>query len=149
MEWWIWFVLGFGLLASEVVVAGTFVLLFFGLGAMTVGALALAGVAGPLWGQLGLFGLVSAASFAMFRRRLIAGMKPAHELEHSLADVVGGTVVVDEDIPPGGRGKAQYRGAPWSAENGGRVALAKGQRAKVLGVDGLTLRVCAEEVNGR
>lgn len=149
MEWWIWLVLGMGLLASEVVVAGTFVLLFFGLGALAVGVLALAGVAGPLWGQLGLFGLVSAASFAMFRRRLIEGMKPAHELEHSLADVVGGTAFVDADIPPGGRGQAQYRGAPWAAENTGRTALSKGQRARVLGVDGLTLRICAEESHGR
>ncbi|MBI3298207.1 MAG: NfeD family protein [Elusimicrobia bacterium] len=144
MDWWIWLVVGLGLLGAEVVLPGGFFLMFFGFGAIVVGLLAFPGLAGPLWAQLGLFALISAGSLMLLRRRMIESMKPAAGTDEKLADLVGAAVVVSADAPPHGRGTADYRGAPWSIFNAGDAPLAKGQRAKVLGVDGLTLRVTKE-----
>ena len=144
MDWWIWLVLGLGLLGAEVVTPGGFDLMFFGLGGVAVGLLAAAGLGGPLWAQVGLFAAVSAGSLALFRRRLLEGFKVPHAMEESLADLVGGSVVLTEDAAPHGRGRAEFRGAPWAILNADGTPLSKGQRAKVLGVEGLTLKVTKE-----
>lgn len=144
MTWWIWLVVGLGLMALEVVTPGGFVLLFFGLGAAVVGLLAAPGLLTPLWAQVGLFAAVSAGSLALFRRRLLESMKTPVGLEEKLADLTGAVVVLTEDAPAHGRGKAEHRGAPWAVHNVSDAPLAKGSRARVLGVDGLTLRVTKE-----
>ena len=59
MEWWLWVVLGFGLLGCELLNPGGFFFLFFGLGAIVVGALAGLGVATEAWVQWLLFTVVS------------------------------------------------------------------------------------------
>lgn len=144
MEWWIWLVIGFGLMALEVVTPGGFILLFFGLGAAVVGLLAAPGLAGPLWAQLLIFSVVSAASLAMFRQRMLESMKTTHGMDEKLADLAGAVVLLTEDAPAHGRGRAEYRGAPWAVQNVGDSPLSKGARARVLGVDGLTLRITKE-----
>ncbi|TPW19602.1 MAG: hypothetical protein FD126_2525 [Elusimicrobia bacterium] len=144
MEWWIWLVIGFGLMGLEVVTPGGFILLFFGLGASVVGLLAAPGLAGPLWAQLLIFSAVSAGSLAMFRQRMLESMKSTHGMDEKLADLAGAVVLLTEDAPAHGRGRAEYRGAPWAVQNISDSPLAKGARARVLGVDGLTLRITKE-----
>ncbi len=144
MDWWIWLVLGLGLLGAEVVIPGGFVMMFFGLGGVAVGLLSAAGFGGPLWAQVGLFAAVSSGALALFRRRLLEGFKVPHAMDESLGDLAGAAVVIAEDLPPHGRGRSEFRGASWSILNMGDSTLAKGQRAKVLGVDGLTLKVTKE-----
>lgn len=144
MEWWIWLVIGFGLMGFEVVTPGGFILLFFGLGAAVVGLLAAPGWAGPMWSQLLIFSAVSAGSLAMFRSRMLESMKPSHGADEKLADLVGAVILLTEDAPSHGRGRAEYRGAPWAVQNVSDSPLAKGARARVLGVDGLTLRITKE-----
>jgi membrane protein implicated in regulation of membrane protease activity len=56
----------------------------------------------------------------------------------------GETAVVTEDVPPGGVGKAEMRGATWSARSTGDELLAKGRRCRVERVEGLTLWLRAE-----
>lgn len=144
MEWWIWLVIGFGLMGLEVVTPGGFILLFFGLGAAIVGLLAAPGLAGPLWAQLLIFSAVSAGSLAMFRKRMLESLKSGHGMDEKLADLAGAVVLLTEDAPAHSRGRAEYRGAPWTVQNVGDSPLAKGARARVLGVDGLTLRITKE-----
>jgi membrane protein implicated in regulation of membrane protease activity len=91
-----------------------------------------------------VFSGVSAGSLALFRGRMLEAMKTPIGMEDKLADLVGAVVVLSEDAPAHGRGRAEYRGAPWSVHNAGDAPLAKGARARVLGVDGLTLRVTKE-----
>lgn len=144
MDWWIWLVGGFALLSAEVVTPGGFVLMFFGLGGIAAGLMTAAGFGGPLWTQVGLFAAVSAGSLALFRRRLLEGFKVPHAVEESLADLVGGAVVLTEDAGPHGRSRAEFRGASWAVLNTGEASLFKGQRARVVGVDGLTLKIAKE-----
>ncbi|TBR17066.1 NfeD family protein [bacterium] len=144
MEWWIWIVAGLGMMGLEVVTPGGFILLFFGLGAAAVGLLAAPGLLGPLWAQLLVFSAVSAGSLGMFRRRMLESMKTPIGMDEKLADLAGAVVTLTEDAPSHGRGRAEYRGAPWAVHNVSDSPLGKGARARVLGVDGLTLRVTKE-----
>lgn len=144
MDWWIWLVAGLGLMGLEVVTPGGFILLFFGLGACAVGLLAAPGLAGPLWSQLLIFTAVSAGSLGFFRKRMLESMRVPIGMDEKLADLSGAVVTLTEDAPAHGRGRAEYRGAPWTVHNAGDAPLAKGARARVLGVDGLTLRVTKE-----
>jgi membrane protein implicated in regulation of membrane protease activity len=57
---------------------------------------------------------------------------------------VGEVVTVADEVAPGARGRAQYRGSDWNIQNVGESAIAAGGGAKVVEVDGLTLKVVAE-----
>ena len=48
MGWWIWILVGLGLLAVEVIVPGGIILLFFGAAAIVVGAFVWLGIGGPV-----------------------------------------------------------------------------------------------------
>ena len=75
IQWWHWLVLGLILAVAELLTAGGFYILFFGIGAMVVGLLASAGAAGPLWMQMLLFSGISLAALAMFRGRLLRAVQ--------------------------------------------------------------------------
>ena len=50
--WWHWLVLGLLLVLAELAASGGFYIIFFGIGALVVGLLASAGLAGPVWMQI-------------------------------------------------------------------------------------------------
>ena len=71
MLWWHWLLLGLVLTALEMAASGGFYIVFFGVAAIIVALLALAGVAGPLWFQLLLFSALSVASLMFFRNPIM------------------------------------------------------------------------------
>jgi membrane protein implicated in regulation of membrane protease activity len=135
MSWWGWVLLGIALLVVEMAAPGGLFALFFGIGAIAVGALAGLGIGGPAWLQWGLFAVLSVSLLAVFRRRL-RGKLGAPGLR---AELAGEVATLLTDVPPGGVGKAELRGTPWEARAAGGGALARGQRCRVERVDGLTL----------
>jgi hypothetical protein len=141
--WWIWILLGLGLLVVEVVTPGGFYVLFFGVGALVVGVLAGLGAAGPDWMQWLLFSVVSVVSLLLLRGRLLKRMEVRSELP-PLDTLEGEIAVPAEDLAPGAIGKAELRGTAWTAQNVGDRPLAHGQRARVVRVDGLMLKLRAE-----
>jgi hypothetical protein len=142
MAWWIWVLGGLVLLLGEVATPGGFFIIFFGAGAILVGALKALGWSGPGWAEWLVFTVLSVASLALFREPLMrrfnlkAG-KPVDQL-------AGERALVTEDVTPGGVGKAEMRGATWTARTSGEVALARGQRCLVERVEGLTIWLRAE-----
>src|SRR5262245_42125262 len=142
MVWWLWVLLGLGLLAFEMATPGGFFALFFGVSALVVGVLAGAGAGGPPWMQWLLFSLVSVVALLTLRRPLQARLDPGGG--RSVDSLVASTAVALEELAAGGTGKVELRGSAWSARNQGDRALAKGQRCRVEKVDGLTLWVRAE-----
>jgi membrane protein implicated in regulation of membrane protease activity len=144
MSWWLWAFLGIFLLGGEMVTPGGFYMLFFGIGALLVGALVGLDVIHSEWMSWLLFSGFSIGSLVVLRpplRRLMAtdrsGVSPV--------DTMGGeTAIVLEDIPPDGRGKAECRGSTWNAHNLGDKPLIKGQRSLVDHVDGITLWIKPE-----
>jgi membrane protein implicated in regulation of membrane protease activity len=142
MAWWIWVLGGLVLLLAEVLTPGGFFVIFFGAGAILVGVLRGLGWNGPAWAEWLVFTVLSLASLALFReplmRRFSLGKsKPVDQL-------TGERALVTEDVAPGGVGKAEMRGASWTARTSGTVALARGQRCLVERVEGLTIWLRAE-----
>jgi membrane protein implicated in regulation of membrane protease activity len=143
MAWWGWIAVGALLLAAEMFwIDAEFYLVFLGLSALAVGALALAGATGPVWAQWLIFALLAAATLALFRGRLHARISRGAVGRPD--GVAGETVVASERIGPGGRGRAELRGVPWMVHNDGDAPLEVGARARVERADGLVLHVRAE-----
>jgi len=143
MDWWVWVLVGLGLLGLEILTPGGFYVLFFGAGALLVGMLAAFGVAGPPWLQWLLFSVFSTLSLVLFRGRLVAWSR-AGETAPAMDTLVGEIAMPLEDLLPGSLGKVELRGTSWTARNVDERPLVKGQRSRVTRVDGLTLAIRAE-----
>ena len=143
MDWWMWALLGLILAAGELATAADFYLLFLGVSAFLVAALAGLGVANSLWVQLALYG-----AFAILLLGWVRGMVSARvrlrEPAGPVDSLVGQRTTAVGAIAAGGEGKVELRGANWNARNAGERALADGDRAVVERVDGLMLWVRPE-----
>ncbi len=137
MAWWLWVLVGFGLLVVETITPGGFFFAFFGLGALLVGVLAALGWAGPDWTEWLLFSVLSVAGILFFRRPLMRRFNMTNG--KGVDNLVGETAVALEDIAPGGVGKAEMRGSAWTARSAAPAALVRGQRCRVERIEGLTL----------
>jgi len=140
MAWWIWMLLGFVLLLTELMTPGGLYLLFFGAGAILVGLLGSLELSGPPWAQWLLFSIVSVATLVILRRPLLRKLRPRHPVQ-TVDSLVGEAALTLEDIAVGGIGKAELRGSSWSARNVGTTPLIRGQRCLVESIDELTLGI--------
>lgn len=141
MSWYLWLLLGLALTALELVSAGGFYLVFFGVSALLVGTLQLVGVVGPVWLQWFLFTVVAFVALLLFRNPLVRALKPATA---PVDQIVGNVAIPVDDIPIGEVGRAELRGTGWAARNVHHAPLAKGQRCRVQRVDGLMLFLVPE-----
>jgi hypothetical protein len=144
MSWWIWILLGLGLLTLEILTPGGFFVLFFGLSALVVGAAVALGTGGPAWLQWLLFSVLSIGSVFLFRRRLVALLKAREGGTVGVETLVGEVATLVDDLAPGGVGRAELRGTVWSVRSEEPRLLPRGQRCRVQRVEGLTLWVKAE-----
>jgi inner membrane protein len=145
MHWWQWLVVGLILIALEMAASGGFYVVFFGIAALAIGGLHLFGLAGPAWFQFLLFSVIAVASLALFRSRLMKWLqldKPGREVD----SLVGEIATPLDDIVPGAVGRAELRGTVWSARNSSAMAIIRGQRCRVVRVDGLMIFLEAEGV---
>ncbi len=144
MAWWLWILLGLALLAAEMMTPGGFFVLFFGVAALLVGALASIGATGSGAVQWLLFSALSIGSLLLFRRRLLERFTPPATGFGDIDSLRNEVAVPNEDLAPGAIGKAELRGTPWTVKNVGDEPLRAGQRCRVAGKDGLTLFVRGE-----
>jgi inner membrane protein len=142
MDWWLWLLIGLALLAVELFTPGGFYVVFFGVGALVVGLLVGLGAGGAPWVQWLVFSATSVASLLLFRGRLLARMRGGTP-DVPMDTLVGELAMPIEDLAPGAVGKAELRGTSWTAQNADDRLLAKGQRCRVVRVDGLTLLIRA------
>jgi len=149
MVWWHWLVIGFVLAAAELSAPGSFYLLFLGISGIIVGAMvsAMDGIGVPLatWGQVLCFCVISFALLVGFRGRIQRRLlrKPASAEPPQAAEMTGEIAIPVDDIAPGQAGRVELRGTTWTArsESG---AVSRGQRCRVVRVEGLTLWIRAE-----
>ena len=141
MGWWIWILIGLGLLAVEVIVPGGIILLFFGAAAIVVGTFVWLGIGGPVWLQWAMFSALSVASLLTLRGPILRKINAADDEAEYVDTLVGMAVVASEDIVPGAEGKAELRGTSWGAQNVGTEPLARGEDGVVERVDGLKLYI--------
>jgi inner membrane protein len=142
MLWWMWLAGGLALMVAELVTPSGFFIMFFGLGALTVGVLAGLGVAGATWVQWLLFTLLSLGYLLLFRGKLQERVQaPPPPRVDSL---VGVLAVPEGSIEPGAVGRVEVRGSSWSARNVASAPIGRGERCTVVSVDGLLLTVRPE-----
>ena len=95
----------------------------------------------PAWFEWLMFSIGSVVMLLFFRKRLIQLWQPGAS---DIDSLVGETALPLETIRPGAIGRAELRGTVWSARNAHDGELARGQRARVQRVDGLTLYLVPE-----
>ena len=139
MSWWMWVLLGVVLLAVEIVTPGGLFALFFGASAILVGGLVALGVEAR-WLQWLLFAGLGVVLVVALRRRL----RSRGSGDPAVDGLVGELAIPQEDIAPGATGRADLRGAPWTAINDGGTALRGGQRCRVSRAQNLTIFIRPE-----
>jgi len=139
MTWWLWILLGVGLLVVEILTPGGLFALFFGVSALVVGGLAALGL-GPAWVQWLAFAAVGVLLLAALRSRVSSLLRR----EPPVGALVGELAVPAEDLAPGATGRAELRGSPWTATNASGVALSRGQRCRVVRVEELVIFIQPE-----
>jgi membrane protein implicated in regulation of membrane protease activity len=142
MTWWLWVALGLVLGAIELATPGGFFVIFFGVAAVVVGLLLLAGLELPAWGQWLAFPVLAIVALRLFRRPLLAWLQPAGGA--AVDSMVNELAVPVVAIEPGQHGRAELRGTEWAAHNVGITAVAVGQRCRVVAVSGLELDIRSE-----
>ena len=144
MIWWYWLLLGLLLLGAEMMTPGGFYILFFGLAALAVGAIAALDLVQGDSTQWLLFSGIAVASLLVFRGPLLARINSGEASNPDVSSMVGEIAIPVETLAAGAIGKVELRGTTWSARNAGSTPLNKGQRSKVTGMDGLTLQISGE-----
>lgn len=144
-----WLLLGLALLISEFFVPGV-VAVFFGIGALAVGLLTLAGVIESLPVQLLWFALISLVALFGLRRhctRWLKGMVGGQaQQDLDSAGLLDQRVTVLTDFVDG-VGDVLLNGAKWDAE--ASEPLRAGDTAWVTGFSGIVLRVSSRPGSSR
>lgn len=139
--WWHWAVGGIALIVAELVVP-SFVLIWFGLGALVV-ALAVAGADIGLTAQLALWLLVSLILVAAWFNVFKPGMHKTR-IGMADADVVGEVGLLVRDVAPFEKGEVRFQKPILGADVWECIAdeaIGSGARVKVLAVEGSFLKV--------
>ncbi|MEW6129015.1 MAG: NfeD family protein [Acidobacteriota bacterium] len=141
--WYIWFILAALFAVAEIFTSG-FVLLWFGVGALVAGLLALAGIAGlPL--QIVVFLIVSIlltiASRTIFERFILKS-SPGRELKTGVEALPGLIGVVVEDSAGSTReGAVRVSGSTWRAFSLDEEPLNNGEKVIIERVEGASVYV--------
>ena len=136
-----WLAGGLVLLAVELATPSGFFVMFFGLGALTVGVLQGLGILESALTQWFVFTALSVIYLLLFRGRMQKGFdRPPANID----TLIGELAVPRERILPGQVGRVDLRGAVFSARNDASDFIEAGQRCRVTAVDGLTVYVQPE-----
>jgi len=137
-----WLAGGLVLMVAELATPSGFFIMFFGLGALTVGVLVRAGVVEAAWLQWLLFTLLSLGYVLIFRGQLQQRFQAPPP--RTVDSLVGVLAVPQGAIEPGEVGRVEVRGSSWSARNVAAEPIYTGQRCTVVSVEGLLLAVRPE-----
>lgn len=129
-----WVILGIVLVIGEMLTGGFF-LIFIALGAFA--ASLTAALDQGMAVQLLTCAAVSVAGVAALRKTLQRKMLKSI----SVSSDVGRELVVDQAIAPHKRARITYQGTTWEAVNMGSENIGSGDRAVIVGVDGICLLV--------
>jgi len=137
----VWFILGFGLAALELLIPGV-ILIFFGVAAIMVSGLCYIGILPDTGMQLLVFAALSIALLVGMRKYLkglFAGKESDDADQEN--DFIGQKVKVLEAFSANEEGTVEFKGASWSATS--ETSHKKGDTVLVIDRDNLTLKVKA------
>ena len=140
MSWMLWLIAGLVLMALELLAVDlAFYLLFFGMAAVGVGLVELAGAGLPVHMQWGLYAVLSVTAMFTLRERMykrFRGGLPG--FDNSSA---GEIVDVNESVQPNHTIRVAMRGCTWDALNVGASEIKSGSKAEVVGLKGTVLLI--------
>lgn len=138
----LWFLAGLALVLAEFMMPGV-ILVFFGIGAWLAALTTWLGLTPGWTSQLLTFAVASLALLIPLRRwarlRFFGYVGAGQDPGLNLDDLAGGEVVVTEEIPAGGAGRVEYKGAAWKARSD--THLPTGAPAAIVRAEGITLVV--------
>lgn len=133
----LWAIIGVILIIAEVATM-SFVLIFFGLGALLTALLAWMGVTPGIESQLLVFSISSLAMLVVLRRF-------AKNLFFSKADAsqdsIGQRALVSKPITQDAEGAVTFRGTEWIAFSDSAETIPAGSTVEIIGTEGIRLKV--------
>lgn len=142
MPWWGWIILGAILLGSELMVVDAgFYLVIVGIAAAITGLVELTGIGLAPWMQWLLFSVIALVLMMFFRKQFYDKLRGGGVGYKSGPE--GQTTILEQPLEPGERGRLSLRGTDWTVVNESDVTLAKGSTVRISGVEGLTLKLIA------
>jgi hypothetical protein len=140
MPWWGWMGIGMLLLAAELfIIEADFYLVFLGVAAALTGLLGLAVPGMPPWLQWLAFAVLSLVLMVLFRKRVYRLLR--REVADLPNDMLREQVALPAGLPVDGSCRVELRGSTWTARNVGAAPIAPGGKARVVAVEGITLKV--------
>jgi hypothetical protein len=140
MPWWGWMGVGMLLLAAELfVIEADFYLVFLGIAAALTGLLGLAVPGMPAWLQWLAFAVLALVLMVLFRKRVYRLLR--REVADLPNDMLSEQVALPDGLPVDASCRVELRGSTWTARNVGLAPIAPGGTARVVGVEGITLKV--------
>ena len=125
MTGWMWIALGLVLAAIELATPGGFFIIFFGVGAVVVGLLRLAGLLEPAWAQWLVFPIVALVALRLFRQPLLARLQ-GRDSGHVVDSLVGDTALPSNAL----RGRRRAARPKCAARCGTRATSASAPSAR-------------------
>lgn len=142
LEWWAWIVGGIGLILAELAIPSFFVV-WFGLGALLVGLLALLMPALSLTAQLAIWTAASLGMVMLWFRVFKPGFHKTR-IGTAAGEAVGEIGLLVSAVAPFERGKVRFQRPVLGSEEWICMAdtpIATGERVKVVAVEGSFLTV--------
>ncbi len=136
-EWLIWAMVGVALVIAEVLTM-SFVLVFFGIGALIVAFLIKLGILTGFNTTMIVFAVCSLLLLAVMRRFIKSRFAGTKDRKPDYLDQL---VLVVKTIPVGEEGTVSYRGSDWIAFGDHDQVVPAGEKVKVVGIDGIRLKV--------
>lgn len=138
----IWAVAGITLVIADVLTA-TFVLVFFGTGALVTALTTWLNLTRSIEGQFLVFSVASVLSMILFRKAAKERFgRSAEGPEYS--EFIGERARVAEPIPSNGEGRVEFRGAEWIAFSDTDIEIPEGSTVTIVAVEGIRLKVRLE-----
>lgn len=130
-----WLIIGLVLIVAEMVTT-TFILLFFGVGAIVTAIAAVLGLE-SIAAQIILCTVVAVSGIFLFRGKLQTSLEAKKPMAGN--DLSDEKIVLEEDIPSGAQISIEYRGSPWTAINESGETLRRGQTVRIARTEGIKL----------
>ena len=133
---------GLALIIADVLF-GTFFVLFLGISALIIGALAWAGVLNDTLYQWLLFAAISILGVVLFRSRLLQWFGPGKDDKYN--EHQGHNVEVIDSMEGSKQGKVKYRGTEWMAVSASGETFLPGETAVIDKLDGIVIYINKKE----
>jgi len=144
MTWWLWILVGLGLLALELFTPSGFFIFFIGVSFLITGTVTYFEILSGLTQQLVLTSFLTLLLVLLLRKRISGLWASAQGTTGDSRSIEGQMVVLSETIKPGASGRGSFRGANWTVKNIGSITAESGKEYVVVSRQGISVSIEAK-----